>query len=136
MTVNIQRISRASTVPANDILLHYAETALSPHQRIHADITLRIVNKKESAYFNQTYRHKSEPTNVLSFAYTQVPILSGDIILCATLIQSWAEWAHLIIHGILHLKGYDHETPWKASIMENLEIKLLKTLGIPSPYIA
>lgn len=101
-----------------------------------------MINKKESALLNKTYRNKSGPTNVLSFVYDTNPVF-GDIALCAPLITQQAKgqqksinahWAHLIVHGCLHLLGYDHIKKSDAIIMEKREIAILTQLGFNNPY--
>ena len=112
-----------------------------------AEVLIRLVNEAESASLNQTYRHKPEPTNVLSFpceAPAGVDLrLLGDIVLCAPVVMREAveqnkpfpaHWAHLVIHGVLHLLGYEHQDPGQARVMENLEIRILAGLGYPDPY--
>ena len=111
------------------------------------EIVVRIVSEKESAELNQRYRHKNGPTNVLSFAFESPPEVSipllGDIVVCAPVAaqeavaqgkEKEAHWAHLIIHGSLHLLGFDHEEPTAASCMETLETNILAQLGYPDPY--
>jgi probable rRNA maturation factor len=112
-----------------------------------AELVIRIVNEAESASLNQTYRHKAGATNVLSFPFT-IPTgipsdLLGDIVICApvvvreALVQQKvlpAHWAHLTIHGVLHLLGYDHQDAALAEAMEQLEIQILAGLGYPDPY--
>lgn len=111
------------------------------------ELCIRIVDKKESAYLNETYRHKKGPTNVLSFSIpTQVGLFSeslGDLAICAELVAEeailqdksiLAHWAHLTVHGMLHLLGYDHQTTHDADIMATLEIQILEKLGFPNPY--
>ena len=96
---------------------------------------------------NQEWRKKNEATNVLSFPVgekiEQAPDLLGDIVICAPIVEQEAKeqgknneahWAHLIIHGMLHLQGYDHETNEEASIMESREIQILKNIGYENPY--
>jgi probable rRNA maturation factor len=111
------------------------------------EITLRVVDETESATLNQRYRHKSGPTNVLSFSYgnptEKVNNFLGDIVICASLVAQEAQeqgksqqahWAHLVIHGVLHLLGYDHENETDANNMEALEIAILARLKFPNPY--
>jgi probable rRNA maturation factor len=112
-----------------------------------SEITIRIVSKKESTNLNESFRHKKGPTNILSFPFEPPagiysPLL-GDLVICAGLVNQEAKqqqkkprahWAHLVIHGCLHLIGYDHINPKDAIKMENLEIKLLKELGYANPY--
>ncbi len=111
------------------------------------EVTIRIVDNEESAELNEHYREKKGPTNVLSFP--DDPIVGfesdslGDIILCAPLIKKEAaeqgktlesHWAHLIIHGVLHVLGYDHIEEEDATVMEGLEVKVMQQLDYPNPY--
>lgn len=111
------------------------------------EIHIRLVESAEMAQLNATYRHKNGPTNVLSFPYTApIPLktpLLGDIIICPEVLAQEAQaqhkpliahWAHLTVHGVLHLLGYDHEIPEEQQIMEPLEIKILAALGYADPY--
>lgn len=109
-----------------------------------AEITIRIVDNDESINLNNIYRKKKSPTNVLSFLVDDEVRLIGDIVLCAPVIQKEAleqskkleaHYAHLIIHGALHLYGYDHENNKDADIMEAKEIKILTKLGYKNPYL-
>ena len=110
-------------------------------------LTVRLADREESAELNSHYRHRSGPTNVLSFPYDQQvpvePVLLGDIVICAPLVVTEAQqqskpvmahWAHLVIHGVLHLLGYDHESVADADIMESMEARVLQQLGLPDPY--
>jgi probable rRNA maturation factor len=112
-----------------------------------SEITVRIVDEKESAFLNKKYRGRSNPTNVLSFPVVTPNVvdfvLLGDLAICASIVEKEAlfqnkkiidHWAHLTIHGVLHLLGYDHEKGKDAKIMEDLEIKILHKLGIANPY--
>ncbi len=111
-------------------------------QLFNASITIRIVNEDESQILNYKYRGVKRPTNILSFLIDQNPLI-GDLILCHPIIKKEARiqkkrikdhYAHLIIHGYLHLLGYNHEKIKDASIMEEKEVKLLNKLGINNPY--
>ena len=110
-------------------------------------ILIRIVDAAEMQTLNRDYRGKDRPTNVLSFDYRdddfQPPGYLGDIVICASVVMQEAaerqippadHWAHLALHGVLHLLGYDHETSTQAAEMEGLEIELLGKLGIDNPY--
>lgn len=110
-------------------------------------ITIRIVDKSESAELNQTYRKKTGPTNILSFPEVEFPgIINPDLgalVICAELVEEEAKtqhksvehhWAHLLVHGTLHLIGYDHIQDYEADKMESLETKILAKLGVPDPY--
>lgn len=112
-----------------------------------AQITLRFVDAEEGRALNRDYRAKDYATNVLTFAYTEdedSEITQADIILCAdVLLREAAEQkktlefhaAHLVIHGVLHAQGYDHESEEEADEMEALEIEFLAALGFPNPYV-
>lgn len=117
---------------------------LSPIVDKNAEITIRIVDNDESINLNNIYRKKKYPTNVLSFLVDDEVHLIGDIVLCAPVIEKEAleqskkieaHYAHLIIHGALHLYGYDHENKKDADIMEAREIKILTKLGYKNPYL-
>lgn len=117
---------------------------LSPIVDKNAEITIRIVDNDESINLNNIYRKKKYPTNVLSFLVDDEVNLIGDIVLCAPVIEKEAleqskkleaHYAHLIIHGALHLYGYDHENKKDADIMEAKEIKILTKLGYKNPYL-
>ena len=112
-----------------------------------AQLSIRIVDESESQHLNNTYRGKDKPTNVLSFPMDipeefDVPML-GDLVICAPVVAReareqhkslQAHWAHMVIHGMLHLQGYDHISDDEAEQMEALEIKLLQQLGYDNPY--
>ena len=112
----------------------------------HGSLTLRFVNAVEGKKLNRAFRNKDVPTNVLTFPYElSKQALCADIVFCWPVIQkearaqgktAKAHLAHLVIHGCLHAQGYDHEVDREAQKMENLEITLLKKLGIPNPYLA
>jgi probable rRNA maturation factor len=110
-------------------------------------ITIRIVDRDESAELNQNYRNKMGPTNILSFPEVSFPGIVthelGSLVVCADLVEQEAlqqqisinhHWAHLLAHGTLHLLGYDHIKDDEAELMEALEIKILAGLDIPNPY--
>jgi probable rRNA maturation factor len=128
----IEHHSHLRHIPDNKKIHEWITQTLE--NKICTEITIRIVNKKESAFFNENYRNKKGPTNVLSFVYQTNPVY-GDIVLCAPLIRDEEIWAHLVVHGILHLMGYDHINSTDAKKMESLEIKILKKLGFNNPYL-
>ena len=115
------------------------------------ELTIRIVDQEEIIDLNYRYRHKKGSTNVLSFSGYLVESVEdgleynvlGDIVICAAVVEYEAKkqnkellshWAHMVVHGILHLLGYDHENEQEADIMENMEIILMHQLGFESPY--
>ena len=111
------------------------------------ELTIRVVGVAEGTMLNESFRHRSGPTNVLAFPMDSSPEsdlpLLGDLIICAPLVLQeareqhkapLAHWAHLTVHGTLHLLGYDHDEPGKAEIMERLEAVIIEGLGYPDPY--
>jgi probable rRNA maturation factor len=146
--VDIQNVCQAENVPDNTQFTQWVSTVL--RSRCHAaELTIRIVDSGEITELNHTYRHKNYPTNILAFpadipevVELAVPLL-GDLIICAPVMQQealaankplLAHWAHLVIHGTLHLLGYDHQQEKDARIMESLEIDYLQQLGFADPY--
>ena len=109
-----------------------------------AEITVRIVDAEEGQALNRDYRQKDYATNVLTFDYTQAPMVTADLVLCAPVVAQEAKankkalqahYAHLLVHGTLHAQGYDHETGDEdAEQMEALEIEVLAGLGFGNPY--
>ena len=146
ISVIIQKVSKLHNLPTKQQFTTWVTTALAKSQR-QGELLIRIVDMKEMAELNRQYRKKSGPTNVLSFPFKSslfAPDNSlGDIVLCAPVIKAEAKtqqkkilshWAHLTIHGTLHLLGFDHMTPKDATPMEQLEIEYLGRLGFNDPY--
>lgn len=145
--VTVQNASRSAGVPERKLLERWARHALSADVR--GELTVRIVGESESAELNWRYRGKREATNVLSFG-AEAPaegagelLPFGDLAICAEVVEREAReqgkppaahWAHMVVHGALHLQGYDHETARDAGIMEDRERALLAELGFPDPY--
>ena len=110
-----------------------------------AEITVRIVDAEEGQTLNRDYRQKDYATNVLTFDYTQEPVVTADLVLCAPVVAREAKenkktlqahYAHLLVHGTLHAQGWDHETSEQdAEEMEAYEIAILGELGVENPYI-
>lgn len=144
--VDLQLASEAANIPAAGDFQRWAEAALSIRSE-DSELSIRVVDEPESQQLNHQYRGKEKPTNVLSFPF-EVPegielSLLGDLVICAPVVQREAQeqqkslndhWAHMVIHGILHLLGYDHIDDAEAEEMETLEINLLAKLGIDNPY--
>ena len=108
-----------------------------------AEITVRIVDAEEGQALNREYRKKDYATNVLTFDYTQEPVVSADLVLCAPVVAAEAKeqkktlqahYAHLIVHGTLHAQGWDHELDEDAEVMELRETEIMARLGFKNPY--
>jgi probable rRNA maturation factor len=139
-TITLQRRVPAAGIPSPASLRSFAHAALG---RRGGELTLRITDEAESRALNHRYRGRDYATNVLSFPY-QEPGMLGDLVLCAPVVAREAKaqgkplrahWAHLVIHGCLHLLGYDHEQSQAAEKMEKLEIRILRNLGFANPYL-
>ena len=144
--VTVQFATENSEPPEQETFVRWVRESLTGI-RDHAELAIRIVDEAESARLNETYRDKSGPTNVLSFpaelpAAVDLPQL-GDIIICASVVDkeareqgkpSEAHWAHMVVHGLLHLLGYDHQQEKQATEMEKFEAEILGRLGYPDPY--
>lgn len=139
-----RRVASQEGLPAAASLRAWATAALGSAC---GDLSIRIVDEAESQDLNSRYRHKHKPTNVLSFPYDgetlDVPVL-GDIVICAPVIvreaqeqgkEPRAHWAHMVVHGCLHLLGYDHENDKDAAEMERREREILAEFGFPDPYL-
>jgi probable rRNA maturation factor len=137
---------KAAAVPTEVSFRRWAEAALQG-RREEAELTIRVVDEVESAELNSGFRKKQGPTNVLSFNFEPPPGIAlcflGDIVICAPVVAREAReqdktpeahWAHMVIHGSLHLLGYDHIDPTEAEAMESLETEILASLGYPNPY--
>lgn len=143
--LDLQLAGEFENVPRAEEFQAWAAAVL--HDLDEAELTVRVVDREESHLLNQTYRGKDGPTNVLSFPAElpegiDLPLL-GDIVICAPLVcdeateqgkAAQAHWAHLLIHGVLHLLGYDHQHEEQAEEMESIEIRLLGKLGYANPY--
>ncbi len=133
--------------PSQCLIEHWVKAALHGRREV-AELAVRIVGTDEIRQLNRTYRHKDVPTNVLSFPFdappgVDLPML-GDIAIAAPVVQTEAveqgkdveaHWAHMVVHGVLHLLGYDHIVDNEAQVMERLEIEVLAGLGYPNPYL-
>jgi len=144
----LQIASTQSHIPKAFLFQSWINEALNAHPEP-VQVCIRVVDEEESRKLNDEYRGKNKPTNILSFPYkadtinTDEAHLIGDILICAPLVKQEAKeqekdleahWAHLVIHGILHLIGFDHENEEDRKKMELAEIECLKKLNYPNPY--
>jgi probable rRNA maturation factor len=149
MTLDLEVLKACeASVPGEEEFQRWVGAALAGAGREgDAEIALRVVDEAEMAALNERFRGRSGPTNVLSFPADLPPGLGlpllGDLVLCAPLVEreareqgktASAHWAHLAVHGTLHLLGYDHQAPAEAAAMEALETDILGSLGLPCPY--
>lgn len=146
ITLDLQIACENTNLPSKKEFQAWLDCALIQYNKPF-EVTVRIVDESESQALNFQYRQKNKSTNVLSFPF-EVPDgidmdLLGDLVVCATIVELEAKeqnkplnhhWAHMIIHGCLHLLGFDHITEEEAQEMETLEINLLNKLSIPDPY--
>ena len=145
--VDVQYASDLPDLPDQSQLQLWAENALKD-LRENAELTIRIVDEDEGTQLNEQWRKSQGPTNVLSFNHEGeveiAPDLLGDIVICAPVVAREAKeqnkdidahWAHMVIHGVLHLNGFDHINPEDADRMESLEIKILEELNYNNPYL-
>jgi probable rRNA maturation factor len=145
LTLDLQVASDATDLPTQADIERWASAALS--SRAESELSVRIVDNAESQTLNHQYRGKDKPTNVLSFPAelpegVDIPLL-GDLVICAPVVEREAieqqktleaHWAHMVIHGTLHLLGYDHIEDTEADEMEALETELLTAMNYPPPY--
>lgn len=136
----VQRRVAPRGVPSAARLRQWAAPALAGEQ---GEVTLRIVGAAESRALNKRYRGKDKPTNVLSFP-SEGPGILGDVVICAPVVNREAReqgkapaahWAHMVVHGVLHLRGFDHIRAGQARVMENRERAILARLSFPDPYL-
>ena len=146
ISIDIQRADTSEEIPSNVSINRWVKSALGNNDDP-VELSIRVVAEQESAELNLRYRGKSGATNVLSFPFSAVtpeplPIL-GDLVVCAPIVTLEAQqqhkaleahWAHMIIHGVLHLLGHDHENDHDAQTMEILETEILLGLNYPAPY--
>ena len=144
-TIELQIASNAAGLPDADELEAWAAAARLDGSD--ASIVIRIVDEAESRQLNRDYRGRDKPTNVLSFPFEPPPGVPeahlGDLVICAPVVlaeareqnkSTEAHWAHMVVHGVLHLQGYDHQNSAEAEEMESLERRILAGLGYPDPY--
>ncbi len=146
LSLDLQCATTAQKIPARRDFRRWAEAALAG-RRGEAELLIRLVDEAESRELNLRYRGKDRPTNVLSFPADLPPVvqspLLGDLVICAPLVAQEAReqdketlhhWAHLVVHGVLHLVGYDHQNEAEAATMEAAEREILAGIGLPDPY--
>lgn len=145
VTIDVQQVC-SGLLPSSEQIQTWVNSALDSVDE-DCELSIRLVDEVESADLNETYRSKSGPTNVLSFPF-EAPIeikprLLGDLVICAPVVAQEAQtqnkqlmdhWAHMVIHGCLHLLGYDHIEDKEAEEMEGIEKTILKSLAIEDPY--
>jgi probable rRNA maturation factor len=145
--LDLQLASTASDLPSESQIQQWLDAAILPFQA-EAEVTVRIVDESESQQLNFDYREKDKPTNVLSFPFQcppgiELPLL-GDLVICAGVVAQEAKeqqkslsahWAHMVVHGSLHLLGFDHINDDDATEMEAEEIQILAELGFADPYL-
>lgn len=144
LQVEVQCASAACDLPSSEQIRAWAQAAAPG---LDAELVVRIVDEAEGRALNRSYRGRDAPTNVLSFPFEPPPgipcALLGDVVICAPVVieearsqgrDLQAHWAHLVIHGVLHLRGFDHQHPVQAQEMEALETQALARLGFPDPY--
>lgn len=145
-SLSVQFASEADALPSRAQIRRWVAAALEQP----AEITVRIVDAEEAQALNQDYRDKTYVPNVLTFEYGEIGhdesgrgVLGGDVVICAPVVVREAReqdkpakhhFAHMTIHGVLHLQGYDHIDPAEAEIMESREVAILKQFHIPNPY--
>lgn len=146
IVVHLQYATRSGRVPKAAEIEAWVRAALRGRRK-NAEITVRIVGSREARALNNTWRNVDKATNVLSFPLSgmerRAEVLHGDIVVCAPVVgreareqhkPAAAHWAHLVVHGTLHLLGYDHENDADAEVMENTEISVLRRMGYDNPY--
>lgn len=135
-------------LPSQTDFQFWVDSILAAHTEP-VEITIRIVDLEESQYLNKTYRHKDKPTNVLSFPFETIPEIDlpllGDLVICKRVVEDESllqnkelksHWAHMVVHGCLHLLGYDHIENPDAEEMEHLETEIMCKMGFSDPYLS
>jgi probable rRNA maturation factor len=141
LALAVQYASEAAGLPMRSQVRRWVAAALASD----AVLTVRLVDAEEGRALNRDFRGKDYATNVLTFVYSEplAPVAEGDIVLCAPVVAAEAQaqgkalrdhYAHLLVHGVLHLQGHDHEDDASAAMMESLERAILGRMRIPDPY--
>lgn len=148
LKINLQLACKKTlNIPSKIMFYHWLNTKKIPFRQ-KKEITIRLVTEKEIYQLNKIYRGKKSTTNILAFPFTEIPYIKntllGDLIICTAVVQKeanlqkkniFAHWAHITLHGTLHLLGYDHIDDKQARIMEHMEIKILSILGYSNPFL-
>ena len=144
LNLSVQYACNTETLPLRPQIRAWVRASLDVDGTRGGQITVRFVEAEEGRLLNKDFRSKDYATNVLSFPYESEPIVCGDLVICAPVVEREAaeqdkaleaHFAHLVVHGILHLQGYDHETGKKAALeMESRECMILSALGYDNPY--
>jgi probable rRNA maturation factor len=144
LNLSVQYACNQGGLPSRPQIRAWVRAALDVDEKRGGQITIRFVEPEEGQSLNNDYREKDYATNVLSFPYEVEPVVAGDLVICATVVEREAaeqektleaHYAHLIVHGILHLQGYDHEIGEnEALLMEGKERTILAQLGFADPY--
>ena len=138
-SLSVQYATEAGDIPKRTVFRKWVKAAVE----MPCAITIRIVDLEEGLELNRNFRGKDYATNVLTFVYDDQEPLMGDIVICAPVIEREASeqekspeehYAHMTVHGVLHLQGYDHEEEEEANKMEAMEKCILEKLGYPDPY--
>ncbi|MBO2579122.1 rRNA maturation RNase YbeY [Shewanella algae] len=146
LQLDLQLATEAQNLPSQSDFELWARTAIGNSME-QAELTIRLVDSEESQQLNRDYRGKDKPTNVLSFPFEAPPGITlpllGDLVICVSVVENeareqhkplQAHWAHMVVHGCLHLLGYDHIEDAEAEEMESLETQLVESLGFTDPY--
>jgi probable rRNA maturation factor len=150
--VDVQIAADGESIPdSDDIAVWVSRSVQAAGHTDEAEVSVRVVNAAEMQQLNNEFREQNQPTNVLSFPAGEIEGLPsdadlplGDIVVCAAVVHEEAQdqgkpaadhWAHMIVHGTLHLLGFDHENDSDAAAMESLEIQILMDHGITNPYL-
>ncbi len=145
--VDVQYAAKSKALPGAAEIRAWARAAIAG-RRVEAELSIRVVDEVEMTALNRTFRGCDQPTNVLSFPFDKMPgvdiPLLGDVVVCAPVVSrearqqgkaERAHWAHMVVHGTLHLLGYDHGEPADAEVMEQMEKDILDSLGYGDPYV-
>ncbi len=147
--LDVQVIDKQTYSPTDDQFQHWVDITLSEYES-NTEIVIRVVDELEITHLNEQYRSKKGTTNILSFPF-EIPVgpelehdLLGDLVICAVIVEREAKqqhkeleahWAHMVVHGVLHLLGFDHVEEYDAELMEAKEITILQKINIRNPYL-